>query len=159
MPSLYMLIGVPASGKSTWTKKQELLEDVAIVSSDDIIENIGEIFGLDYNETFRLFGDGCIKLMLRDAQHHFKDNVNVIWDQTNTTKKSRAKKLDMVPDHYTKYAVFFEAPNKEEHERRLASRPGKNIPPNVITNMVETIEEPTLEEGFDQIIYVRANGN
>jgi predicted kinase len=157
MPSLYMLIGVPGSGKSTWTANQDLIENVAVVSSDDIVEDIGRLFGLDYSETFKLFGDGAVKLSLREAASYFHRDENVIWDQTNASKKSRAKKLDMVPDHYKKFAVYFQTPDEAELKRRLGSRPGKHIPPYVMEGMLKSLETPELEEGFDSIIVVCPN--
>ena len=36
MPKLYMLIGVPATGKSTWVEKHK--GDALVISSDDLIE-------------------------------------------------------------------------------------------------------------------------
>jgi tRNA uridine 5-carbamoylmethylation protein Kti12 len=45
----------------------------------------------------------------------------------------------------------FKTPDEEELIKRLNSRPGKEIPKDVISNMIDNWEEPTLEEGFDEI--------
>jgi tRNA uridine 5-carbamoylmethylation protein Kti12 len=47
--------------------------------------------------------------------------------------------------------VVFATPEPEELARRLASRPGKTIPPAVIERMIEDWEEPDLSEGFKEI--------
>jgi tRNA uridine 5-carbamoylmethylation protein Kti12 len=47
--------------------------------------------------------------------------------------------------------VVFPTPEPEELARRLASRPGKTIPPEVIERMIEDWEEPDLSEGFEEI--------
>jgi predicted kinase len=75
---------------------------------------------------------------------------DIIWDQTSTTRGSRRKKFTMLPDYHS-VAVVFPTPNKEEHARRLAGRPGKKIPWNVLNGMISGFQMPTLEEGFDEI--------
>ena len=80
-----------------------------------------------------------------------KRNQDIIWDQTNTSRKSRAKKLILIPDRYRKVGVFFPTPSMEELERRNASRPGKVIPWGVMQNMIDCLNQPMLDEGFDEV--------
>ena len=56
----------------------------------------------------------------------------------------------MLPD-YEHIAVVFKTPEPEELARRLASRPGKNIPAHVMRSMIDNFEMPTLDEGFTQV--------
>ena len=49
---------------------------------------------------------------------------------------------------------MFATPEKAELERRLASRPGKEIPADVIEQMIDGFEMPTEDEGFTEIWYV-----
>jgi tRNA uridine 5-carbamoylmethylation protein Kti12 len=77
----------------------------------------------------------------------------VIWDQTSTTAASRRKKFRMLPD-YQHIAVVFKTPDPEELSRRLASRPGKIIPEEIVQDMIDRFEMPTLEEGFAEIWHV-----
>ena len=51
-------------------------------------------------------------------------------------------------------AVVFRTPEEKELQRRLNSRPGKVIPPDVVKSMIDNFEEPTKEEGFDEIVAV-----
>jgi predicted kinase len=76
--------------------------------------------------------------------------MDIIWDQTSTTVKSRLKKFAMLPD-YEHIAVVFETPNRIELKQRLANRPGKEIPEVVIEGMLASFEMPTEEEGFKEI--------
>jgi tRNA uridine 5-carbamoylmethylation protein Kti12 len=46
----------------------------------------------------------------------------------------------------------FPTPPEDELKRRLGSRPGKNIPDNVIKKMIKGFTLPTPEEGFDEIV-------
>ncbi len=77
---------------------------------------------------------------------------NIIWDQTNLTVKSRSKKLDMIPSSYKKICVDFPIPS--DWEKRL-DRPGKVIPTNVRDRMKKMYDNPSLSEGFDEIITAR----
>jgi gluconate kinase len=56
----------------------------------------------------------------------------------------------MLPD-YEHIAVVFKTPEPEELARRLASRPGKNIPDHVMRSMIDNFEMPDTEEGFTQV--------
>jgi predicted kinase len=80
-------------------------------------------------------------------------NRDIIWDQTSTTVKSRARKFNMLTD-YEHIAVVFKTPEHTELMRRLMGRPGKEIPDHVIASMIASWEDPTEEEGFKEIWYV-----
>jgi hypothetical protein len=45
----------------------------------------------------------------------------------------------------------FSIPERQELEKRLASRLGKIVPIEVVDRMIGNWEEPTLEEGFMEI--------
>lgn len=146
-----MLIGVPASGKSTWREKYA--GDAVIISTDDIIDQTAAARNSTYNEVFKENIKFATQLVTERAKDAFAANKDVIWDQTNITKKSRKSKLAMVPPHYQKIAVFFATPNEEEWQRRLNSRPGKSIPDHVLDGMVEMLEMPDHTEGWNIIEY------
>jgi predicted kinase len=149
MAKLYMLIGVPAAGKSTWREQNSM--DAAVISTDDILERIAAEQGATYNEVFKdniKLATQLANLMVVNA---FAAGRDVVWDQTNLTRKSRAGKLAQVPEDYEKFAVFFPTPDQTEHARRLALRPGKTIPWNILNGMISTVEQPTMDEGFDVI--------
>ena len=153
MPKLYMLVGVPAAGKSTWLEKNNG-NKVMVASSDAYLDRIAAIQGKTYNDVFTDNIKAANNHALSVAKQAFELNLDLIWDQTNLNRKSRAPKLAMVPDHYEKIAVYFPTPDKAEHERRLASRPGKSIPHNILMGMIRGLEKPTADEGFDEIIQV-----
>lgn len=154
-PVMWMLVGVPGSGKSTWIEETELDEgqgqDTIILSTDDYIEHIASIRGATYNEVFHDIIKDANRKMYEDLDWALAHNNNIIWDQTNTSRKSRKEKLAKIPAHYKKIAVFFPTPLLEELERRLASRPGKVIPKGVMQNMIDCLNQPMLEEGFDEV--------
>ena len=150
MPKCYQLIGVPASGKSTWYSKQDWLQDAAYISTDQHVERQAELEGKTYSDVFRDFMPWAVKLMVGDVVKAREEGRDIIWDQTSTTVESRARKFAMLPD-YEHIAVVFKTPEADELARRVASRPGKNIPEHVMRGMIEGWDEPTLEEGFNEI--------
>jgi predicted kinase len=151
-PKLYMLIGVPGSGKSTWIANQDWTKDIPIVSSDKFIDEHAAKEGKTYNEVFADYVKIATRLMDNQVLICKANNTDIIWDQTNTSVKSRKAKLDKL-EGYEKIAVVFRTPEKEELDKRLAQRVGKHIPANVMESMIANLQEPTEEEGFKEIWY------
>jgi gluconate kinase len=58
----------------------------------------------------------------------------------------------MLPGYY-KIAVVFRTPDRSELDVRLAGRPGKHIPKKVVDDMIANWDEPTEDEGFDEVWY------
>lgn len=152
MPTLYMLVGIPGSGKSTWIANQAFdWNTTRIISTDNIIERRAQEQGKTYSEVFQQEIKSATAQMNAELKQAIKDGANIIWDQTNLTRKARASKLAAVPEEYLKVAVFFPTPDDAELKRRLASRPGKTIPANVVLGMKSQIERPSRDEGFDEV--------
>jgi predicted kinase len=152
MAKCYQLIGVPGSGKSTWVAHQEWADKCAYISTDKWVDDYARDMGKTYNEVFKEYMPEAIDMMINDVVKARAMNKDIIWDQTSTTVKSRKKKFNMLPDH-EHIAVVFRTPESEELSKRLASRPGKNIPDYVVRTMIDGFEMPTLAEGFVEIIY------
>lgn len=151
MPKLYMLVGVPGSGKSTWVKNQEFwMKDYAYISTDMWVEMEAERRGVTYSEIFQEYMPKAVELMANQVELARDKGMDIIWDQTSTTIATRAKKFRMLPEYYA-IAVVFRIPEPEELQKRLASRPGKVIPSEVLDDMIAKWQEPTLEEGFKEI--------
>ena len=152
MPKCYQLVGVPASGKSTWIKEQEWAKDIPVVSTDHFVEEYAKKQGKTYSEVFNDYMPIAVKLMVNQALICQANGLDVIWDQTSTTKASRTRKFNTLPG-YEHIAVVFQTPERIELKRRLDSRPGKEIPDSVIEGMLASFEMPTEEEGFKEIWY------
>lgn len=156
MTTLYMLIGVPGSGKSTWVTDLLLKSDTAlrVLSTDEYIQYHADIVGKTYDEVFTDMIRPAEKHMYAQLALAIKNNDDIIWDQTNLSFKIRSKKLKRIPTYYRRVAVVFETPEPEEHARRLNSRPGKSIPPAMIAGMIKAMEPPIAVEGWDSIITI-----
>ena len=152
MAKCYQLIGVPAAGKSTWVKNQEWAKDCVHVSTDMWVDMEAERVGKTYNEVFKDFMPEAVDMMCNEIIKARNMGLDIIWDQTSCTVKSRKKKFNMLPDYHA-IAVVFKTPEKAELDRRLASRPGKNIPEYVMKSMISNWQDPSEEEGFKEIWY------
>lgn len=153
MSTLYMLVGVPGSGKSTWVENQNWSKSCVYLSSDKFIEDYAASVGKTYNEVFDGYVKTASQLLTKRAITTNVAETDAIWDQTNLTVKSRAGKLKLFPC-YKKIAVVFTTPESDELARRLASRPGKNISDAVMASMTSIFQMPSEEEGFSEIWHV-----
>jgi predicted kinase len=160
MPKCYQLIGVPAAGKSTWYKNQDWLgedkKDHKYVSTDQHVEGYAKDQGKTYSEVFTEYMPTAVQQMMINVNMAAALQLDIVWDQTSTTLASRARKFNSLPPstNYEHIAIVFRTPDLDVLKERLASRPGKEIPWNVVQGMIDNWEEPTLEEGFKEIWYI-----
>jgi predicted kinase len=152
MPRCYQLIGVPGSGKSTWASNQEWIGECAWISTDQYVEEWAESVGKTYSEVFEEYMPIAVARMAGAVNGAKSIGKDIVWDQTSTTVKSRTRKFNMLPD-YEHIAIVFRTPKPNELAQRLAGRPGKVIPDEVMQSMIDGWEEPTEDEGFAEIWY------
>ena len=156
MPKCTILVGVPASGKSTWFSKNKTAT-MAPISTDNIIEFMGSLFGFTYDQIFKDSISLAEKIMWKRLEWNAERGNDVVIDRTNLTAKSRKKFIDYLkPYGYEFEAVVFPLPgtvefSEEEWFRRLDSRQGKTIPNAVLASMVNSAQMPSEEEGFTKI--------
>jgi tRNA uridine 5-carbamoylmethylation protein Kti12 len=150
------MIGLPGSGKSyvadTIRIGREYDFNGWICSTDGVIDNIAEEYGLTYNDCFKDLIDFATKQYNRDVAMGVAEGCDIILDQTNLTAKSRARKLAAIPKSYKKVAVVVptQITDPARWQKQL-NRPGKTIPVDVINEMVTNFQYPTFAEGFDEI--------
>lgn len=156
MPKCTLLVGVPASGKSTWYDKNKTAESV-VISTDNIIEFMGSLFGFTYDQIFNDSIKLAEKIMWKRLEWNAERGNPVVIDRTNLSVKSRKNFIDYLkPYGYEFEAVVFPFPGTDEFPeaewfRRLDSRQGKTIPNAVLASMVNSAQMPTEEEGFTKI--------
>jgi predicted kinase len=155
-PTIFVLVGLPGSGKSTWVESLRGRMEFVYLSTDTHLEDYAKTNGVSYNDAFSQFigeADGKMKAMARQA---FSDNANIVWDQTNLSTKKRAKILNQTPKNYRKVAVVFKV-DDDELSKRLDNRykeTGKFISKSIIDTMRTTFQEPSTQEGFHEIRYI-----
>ena len=152
-PKLIVLCGLPGIGKTT---------DIVdyrkpgwfIYSTDDYLELVAQSNGTDYNTVFEEYIKHATSYMNRQLSYAIQDRDNMIWDQTNLSRKKRSRILANFPADYYKECWYYPV-NARNHKRwqlNLTNRPGKTIPENVLQSMIKSIEVPIESEGFDQIV-------
>jgi predicted kinase len=158
-----MLVGAPASGKSTWLRTKYGEYGTYVASTDNIIEEIASSYGMTYNEGFKELIGFADKVMWRMITTCMMRQLDFTIDRTNLTAKSRKKFIDKLKLHrYEIECVVFpevgsKALSHEEWKRRLNSRPGKTIPQEALDRMVNSYEIPLMSEGFSNIIFIENN--
>ena len=160
MPKCIILVGVPASGKSTWWRNKYGEYPPSVASTDKIIEEVAANYGMTYDEGFKGLIQFAEIIMWRQITSCLMRGSDFIIDRTNLTAKSRAKFIQKLKLHrYEIDCVVFpevgsEALSHEEWKRRLNSRQGKTIPQEVLDRMINSYEIPLKSEGFDNIIFI-----
>lgn len=148
---VFVTIGIPASGKSTFADHFSLKHNLCVISTDDIrIRKYGNLF----NNKIR---QGTLEEMIRQAKIAAESGVGFILDTTFLNK--RCDRIDIIkrirdfdiPMRIV--AVIFDVPI-EECMRRNANRiEMKKVPDEVIKYHFEALEIPSsLEPGIDEII-------
>lgn len=152
MKKFVMMVGIPCSGKSTYVRNN--FSDWVVLSTDDYIEEKAEAEGKTYGEVFKLYIKDAESVLERKLQSAIDQGKNIVWDQTNGTVKSRAKKLKKIPNDYTKTACLVYVPLYDALSRNItrADNTGKYIPESVIESMLKQQQPPTEKEGFDGVM-------
>lgn len=154
MPKCTLLVGVPASGKSTWLA-ENMTDRSHIVSTDRVIDGLASIYGFTYNEIFRETIRFADMVMAKWMMGAVEEDYDLYIDRTNMSAKSRAQFINKLKKYgYEFECVVFPTPEPEEWKRRLDSRPGKTIPQEAIDRMVKGYDVPTEKEGFSKITFI-----
>lgn len=155
-PILILLIGPPASGKSTWIKNNRKNE--VIISRDNIVEELANKKGLSYSESFndKELQNEANQRLQKDIHFNFYNEKDIIVDMTNMNKSSRSKFLILGKQkNYYCIGIVFEVEKNELYRRseQRKNETGKEIPNEVIDSMLSRYEKPSEDEGFDEILY------
>lgn len=145
MKKMYMMCGLPRSGKSTWINSNK--GNAVIVCADSLRY-------LVYNQRFWDSGEPLMwsihTIMLKAL---LEQGVNIIVDETNTTPQRRKPLIDLAKRYgYTVTCV--RATASKELCLHRAEENGDNHIKDIIYNMAMNFVEPKLEEGFESIIKI-----
>jgi len=157
-PTITYLIGPPASGKSTYRYKYAKNE--VIISRDDIRDELREKIGISYEDTFYYtdFDKNVNSILQNNIYEAIKNRNDMIIDMSNISLSSRRKIMSRIPLLYIRKAVVFRV-DYDELVIRIKKRgeeTGKFIPIKILNWMISQYEEPSEEENFSEIKYIKS---
>ena len=151
--NIYILCGLPGSGKSTWSKNNCKIKNAIILSNDYFrIMLTGSYL---FDEIHELFIHKCMKECLKTAVN---EKFNVIFDEINLTRKDRVELISFVKNINDSYKIIcvWLRENKNNVDRRMNDSRGisKQRWSEIINEMSEKFEEPSFDENFDEITII-----
>ena len=121
--TLYVLCGIPYSGKSTFADKDPVLSGLPKLSSDRLILEKAERLGTTYDKIFLESIKEAEKEFLRQVNGHLEAGQSFVIDRTNGNPKSRMKLCRKAKEHgFRAVCIYFEHPSTEEIEERIGER-------------------------------------
>lgn len=163
--SVTILVGLPASGKSTARANAVATgpaEHSYQYSTDDKVDELAAQLGTTYDQVWESYIKEVTKQCDDEVKVAIEAGRNVLWDQTNMSRKKRQKILRLFDNNYRKECICILPPMNDEQEaelqRRLESRPGKKIPDFVMRNMRSSFQLPSVNEGFNRVLYFDVYG-
>lgn len=146
MSMLYVMVGLPGSGKSTIAKG---MHGVKVVSSDSIRE---ELYG---DESIQGNGGVVFSTLFSRVSEELQKGNNVVIDATCTRRKDRVALCKRFSGAASSIVAIYVATPLEECKERNAKR-DRVVPEEVIDRMYEALrdKQPILNEGFDSIIMI-----
>tara|TARA_R110000851_G_scaffold73880_3_gene162946 strand:- start:162 stop:752 length:591 start_codon:yes stop_codon:yes gene_type:complete len=161
-PTISVFVGMPGSGKSTARERASKRAGVGApdkfhYSTDDIVERVATSLGVNYDDVWQDYIKSATAEADAGVTKAIEQKQDVVWDQTNLTAKKRSRILAKFGDYHKTCICILPAHTqlqRSEIKYRLASRSGKQIPQFVITNMFNSFVLPTLDEGFDSVLFL-----
>jgi predicted kinase len=150
MNNLIILVGLPASGKSTFAKEKLANEETIILSSDKLRK---ELLG---DENCQTNNELVFSTLYARAKEHLLNGKNVVIDATNINIKDRRRTLSHFQGmNIKRIAMVFATPINVCYERD--SKRDRVVGIEIIDKFLHRFELPMKYEGFDNIEIIRCN--
>lgn len=146
MNKIIMLIGVPASGKSTAAENISRRENNAVILSTDKIR--AALYG---KESIQGYWPEIEAVLYKDIKNAITNKKNIILDATHYKKEYRAKIIKNFSKYSEFSAYYFNYPFNIVYDRN--KNRGRVVPFNVLAAMYSELRAapPLLSEGFKSI--------
>jgi len=157
---LYIPIGIPGSGKTTYWRERFDKEHVLRISRDDINTMLSEdVYTQNINNVIKDSEQVVLESAINAGFSVYIDRVNLT---PNSRKRFINKALTINKKMYV-VGLYF-TPDLQEALKRNIDRPDKTTKQKdslleYIPEAFKLITAPTFEESIDEIIYIDSNGN
>ena len=155
MSNLYLMCGVPGSGKTTFLKNRIKNDCSVIISRDDIRFSI-----VKPDEDYFSHEDEVLEIFWNKINEALAENKTVYVDQTSLTPKARKWLLQHVTGYEHACLIWIDEDLEtclERNEKRKGTR--AYVPRDVIRRMKQQFIPPSLDEGFYRIYYYNSKEN
>ena len=143
----FLLVGLPASGKSTFSKRLAVSKNALIISTDSIRKMLykDESKQGDWKEIERVLHDSIFKSINKGQ--------SVIVDATHTIKEHRKILIDL--SNQINWICYYLKTDKQTCIKRNLER-SRTVPKHVIESMANQLKltPPKREEGFKELYEV-----
>lgn len=151
MRKVFVLVGAPASGKSTWAKNYINTRPNTLILSSDALRK--EYYG---DENIQDNPSLIFKVLRERLEKLLKYDYNVIIDATNMNRKDRRAYISIAKKHKAEINAIVFATPYGTCLRRNAMRERK-VPEAAIKRMISRFEIPTRGEGFNTVLIKSVN--
>lgn len=151
MKRLWLLVGAPGSGKSTYLTQQRAANS-AIVSRDLIRYSL-----VKENEPYFSKEPLVYRKLLEEAWSALTNSkiTDVFIDQTSLTKASRAKLINALKARHAYWdelnALVFILPLQRTLNQNALRTGRERVPERQVIEMYNSLEAPTKKEGFNNL--------
>lgn len=147
-PTLYLMCGLPYSGKSTLACKLSRQTGFPIVSIDEVRESLGFYWGK--SEASPADWKRIYHAVEEQITRYLGTSTSVIYDSTNHDKASRRRLAELARNWNAQVIVLFvDTPVEVVEDRResnLRSSERPHIPDHFYAAALASFEAPTAEE-------------
>lgn len=161
MNKLFLMVGPPAAGKTTFVQKH-LNEDTVWISRDEVRFEIVPESDDYFSQEDRVF-----KEWIKRIGWALQSGFDVYADATHLNSKSRSKTISFLNSwlkhnkihiSYELYAIVLDTPYDICQERNNKRTGRRKVLNHSLRNMYNAYYPPTLQEGFKEIYEIKLNG-
>ena len=158
--NVYILCGLPGSGKSTWAAKRAKDSSAMIINKDSLRTMFYGSYRFDGDLEY-IIGGCTVELVKKILEYNVKD---LIIDEYNLTRSKRSFWIDLIDTYLSEekrkeckiFLVWFKENTRNLSLRTAGDLRGYSIEywGKAIESMKNSFEDPVITEYFDEIIEI-----
>ena len=151
MNTLFVMVGLPGSGKSHWIEGH--LPNASVLSPDTYLDRV---YGYAFSqERVAAAWNWCLERLDHVLGDDELDGVHLVWDATMTTRSMRAPCVQAARQAgWRVVAVYMDTPVALCRQRNAARPQHRQVPEPVMEHMQCKLTVPTVGEGFHRVFRI-----